>query len=128
MSTGGLTSAQVADALLRSGGLLAGAAKLLGCGRTTVHRHIKSDPALAEVQREAREQNVDIAEFKLLEAIQAGEPWAIQFYLRCIAKSRGYVERQEQQHLGETAVRVIFGPAPVAPAAPPAEPTTEPAP
>jgi hypothetical protein len=39
---------------------------------------------------------VDATKLKLHEAVQRGEPWAVCFTLKCLAKDRGYVERQER--------------------------------
>ena len=36
-----------------------------------------------------------MAENSLFEAIRRGEAWAVCFYLKCMAKDRGYVERAE---------------------------------
>ena len=38
---------------------------------------------------------VDLAEQKLWESIQHGEPWGITLCLKTLGKDRGYVERQE---------------------------------
>src|SRR4029450_2769461 len=36
-----------------------------------------------------------MAENSLYEAIRRGEAWAVCFYLKCMAKDRGYLERAE---------------------------------
>lgn len=52
-----------------------------------------------------RELLPDHAELKLQEAIDAGEGWAIRFYLATQAQSRGYIERQRMDE--ERKVQVI---------------------
>lgn len=89
------TIQQVGAALIASRGLRADAAKHLGCNRRTVQRMIDRHAELREVAAEVDEAQKDMAESKLFDSIEAREPWAIQFYLRCKAKDRGYVERNE---------------------------------
>jgi hypothetical protein len=48
----------------------------------------------AAIKRQ-RERMLDLCELKLYAAIQQGESWAIQYFLRTIGKHRGYVERTE---------------------------------
>jgi hypothetical protein len=90
-----LTPDQIIDAVRRTHGMISHAAARLRCDRDTVHNYAKRFPAVAAAIREARERTLDIAELALYEAIKAGEPWAVMFYLRTQGKARGYSERYE---------------------------------
>jgi hypothetical protein len=48
-----------------------------------------------QVLDETKEANIDMAETKLLTAVQHGELPAIFFFLKCQAKHRGYIEKKE---------------------------------
>jgi len=90
-----LTDEKVAAALEKAAGLQSVAAEALGVDRSTVCRRVAKSKRLQEVIDAAQEKTVDIAEASLIKAIQRGEAWAVCFFLKCRAKRRGYVERQE---------------------------------
>ncbi len=60
------------------------------------------------VVEEFRERRVDRAEYKLDDALEDGQPWAIALVLKTIGKDRGYVERSEQQFGGDVTIRVEY--------------------
>lgn len=86
---------RLAEELRASRGMVATAARNLGLSRACVNLRIHNSPALQEVLKDARELVTDRAESKLFEMIEAGEAWAVCFYLKTRGKDRGYVERQE---------------------------------
>lgn len=90
-----LSVKKVVNALRKSHGMIAIAARELGCSRKVIYNYIKKYPEVAEVIEEAREYTTDTAETKLYESIKNREPWAVQFYLKTQGKRRGYVEKQE---------------------------------
>jgi hypothetical protein len=90
------TPQQIIEALERSKGLKNLAAKALGCDVDTVGNYIRRYPKVRAVAETQRGLMVDLAESKLYEAIQTGQPWAITLCLKTLGKDRGYVERQEQ--------------------------------
>lgn len=90
------TQDQISTALRETKGMVAVAARRLGCTRKTVRAYVTRYPAVADVLREERHLMGDIAELALFKAIQAGELDAIKFYLKTQCKDRGYVERQER--------------------------------
>jgi hypothetical protein len=52
----------------------------------------------------------DIAELKLRQAVQKGEPWSIKYQLSTQGKKRGYIERQEitGEDGNELVIKVIY--------------------
>jgi hypothetical protein len=89
------TAEQVSAALHKSRGMVSHAARALGCDPDTVRNYAKRHPTVAAALHEEREQTTDIAELALYRAIEAGEAWAVCFYLKTQGKERGYVERHE---------------------------------
>lgn len=86
---------QIVNALQRAKGFVYIAAKLLGCAPSTIHRRKKASKKVRRACRTARGEQLDFAETKLLAAIDAGEAWAICFFLKTQGKARGYIERAE---------------------------------
>lgn len=85
-----LTPEQVADAIRQSLGNLSRAARILGCDRRTISRWMKRSALVQQAWHEAYETFKDLAEHKLLQAVQNGEPWAIQLVLTRLGRDRGY--------------------------------------
>lgn len=90
-----LTKDELAQALIDHHGLVSVAAKALGAHRDTVYKAMKRWPTLQLVRAAAAEDVNDVAEQRLFQAIERGDPWAVQFYLKTKGKARGYVERSE---------------------------------
>jgi hypothetical protein len=89
------TVEQVENALSRTSGNIAAAARELGASRSTIYRFIEGSPTLQQVLVDAREELVDIAESALRREVLNGNITAIIFTLKTQGKARGYVERQE---------------------------------
>lgn len=70
------------------------ACKELKISRQTYYEWLK-DPEFAEDIQSAREELIDYVESELIRSIKAGDHASIFFFLKCQAKHRGYVERQE---------------------------------
>ena len=103
------TQVEVARALTAANGLVTSAARRLGCNPKTVYRNIERFPALKDVLHEAREVTLDLVESKLMEAIEAGNLTAIIFFLKTRGKSRGYIERSEDdKDRGPVTLRVVY--------------------
>jgi DNA-binding transcriptional MerR regulator len=86
---------QMIKALEESKGLIAPAARALGCSRDTIRSYLEEYTDVAQAKLDQQEAVKDMAENSLYEAIRRGEAWAVCFYLKCMAKDRGYVERAE---------------------------------
>lgn len=95
---------QVAEALHRARGMVAGAAQFLGCSPRTLLRYIARYPELEQVRDEARAEVVERVELKLMECALDGEPWAVRFLLRNW-KPETYSEKYRFVHQAETPLQ-----------------------
>lgn len=91
----GYSAAEMIEAIQGAGGILAQAAKGLGCSRTTVYNYLRKFPTVQAAYDEANETALDFSEFKLMQHIRQDNLTAVIFHLKCKGKERGYVERQE---------------------------------
>lgn len=89
------TYKEVKKALQEAKGFLTVAARSLGCISLTILNYIERYPDLKQIIKEEREKMKDYAETTLLGKIQKGDVACLLFFLKCQAKDRGYVERQE---------------------------------
>jgi hypothetical protein len=103
---------QIIKALEKNNGMVYITAKAVGCSPVTIYSLAKKNPAIQEAINNARGEVTDNAESKLFSAIQAGEAWAICFYLKTQGKGRGYVERQEMSGPEGGPIPVQFLPEP----------------
>ena len=100
------TQEEMIEALEESKGLIAPAARALGCSRDTIRSYIDEYSAVAQAKLDQEEAVKDMAENALYAAILRGEAWAICFYLKCRAKDRGYVERAELTGANAAPVKI----------------------
>jgi hypothetical protein len=98
----------VGEQLRKLDGNQAAVARHFGVTRQAVNKLVGSRADLRDACRDARESMKDEAESSLYKAVKSGESWAVCFFLKTQAKDRGYVERQELEHSGETANRLII--------------------
>jgi hypothetical protein len=82
----------VIAAIRQHRGLLAPAAKMLGYNRASLYKYVARHN-LQWVIDECREASLDWAENALFAQIEQGNVTAMIFFLKCIGKSRGYIER-----------------------------------
>ena len=90
-----VTIAQLKTALTNSRGIYTGAAAQLHIDRRAVGRHVERSKTLQRHVAQVKEATLDLAQTRLAEGIDAGNMSAIIFYLKCIGKHLGFVERQE---------------------------------
>lgn len=90
-------------------GIVSDAIDAVGISRTTFHRWRREDPEFDEGAAEVEEAQMDFAESKLLEAINAGDVRAIIFYLKCKGKKRGWSETAQKQEPQQPGITVQHG-------------------
>jgi hypothetical protein len=95
------TDAQMVKAIRDARGLVAVAARKLQIDRQTIYNRMQKSDAVKDAVAEAREFVLDVAEAKLMQAVENGEPYAICFTLKCLGKDRGYVETQRHELTGK---------------------------
>lgn len=82
-------------------GFISQVAATLGVDVKTIYNYRDRYPAVAEALAQARnsfdETILDTAEFKLFDAINSGQAWAIRYALDKKGKVRGYNETQSSQ-------------------------------
>ena len=100
------TPREIIDALEVSRGLIAPAARNLGCSRDTIRKYLAEYPEVAKAKADMREAVTDSAESSLYRAIEDREAWAVCFYLKTQAKDRGYVERAELSGANGAPVKI----------------------
>ncbi len=102
-------------ALRQTKGMVYDAADIVGCCADTIYERAKESPAVKEAMKRERGKFVDKCQRKLDDAVEAGEPWAIQMGLKTLGKDRGFVEREERTGkdgapLNPAIVRIISPP------------------
>lgn len=90
-----LQESTIIEALEASGGYVTQAAHLLNISFQGLYKRINGNKRIREKLDEIRNRYLDLAESKVVSAINNNQPWAICFYLKCQGKHRGWVERQE---------------------------------
>jgi hypothetical protein len=80
-------------------GTLTSAADKFGLHKSIVYNWMNADPKFKEDLRNARVQakdtGLDLAETKLMQAINEGNTAELLFFLKTQGKQRGYIERSE---------------------------------
>lgn len=86
---------QIVESLHATKGTVALAARRLGISRQGLIKRIHASAELEQLLEEEREIITDTAELKMVQAIQAGEPWAISMRLKTLGRDRGYGDSVE---------------------------------
>ena len=89
---------EIIDLLRLNAGLTAQVAEQLGVSHSWLLQRIKSRPKLTKALADCEERNLDLAEAKLLCAVERGEAWAIKLYLTTKGRGRGYNESKKEEN------------------------------
>jgi hypothetical protein len=89
-------------ALRQEDGLLAPAARRLGCSRAGLYCYLDRHPQLWDVVHECRESVVDEAEMGLRTAIREGDLRAIFYTLSTLGKWRGFITAKDLSPAGQS--------------------------
>ena len=90
-----LSNENIIKVLNEKNGNILETAKALSITRRCLYNWIEKDEELKQAVIDARETIIDIAENKLLQAINSGDMTAIIFTLKTLGKARGYIETKE---------------------------------
>jgi len=85
-----ITEEEISAALVRSMGILAVAARMLGVSRAWVEERAEKTPALQALVRDIYEARLDFAEAKMMEHMINSNWDATKFYLERKGRKRGY--------------------------------------
>jgi len=102
------TPQEIIEALEESHGLIAPAARYLGCSRDTIRKYLKEYGEVAAAKADMREVVKDIGESSLITAAKRGEGWAVCFLLKTQAKDRGYIEKAAVEHGGRVQIELVY--------------------
>lgn len=105
---GRYTAQQVANAIDEAEGFVTHAARALKCHPSTIYNYAKRYVTVQRAMDKAREERIDWVEDKLFDQMDRGNVTAMIFYLKCQAKDRGYIERQQIEHSGVTGIRIEY--------------------
>lgn len=90
----------IIEALIKTRGQQTIAADYLGISRKTLYDYRQRWPEIDEEIDTWRQRRLDRAEFKLDDAIENGESWAIMFFLNCLGGARGYGNKSKLEVTG----------------------------
>ncbi len=83
--------------------------KIVGIERSTHYNWMSSNATYKEKIKNIEESMIDFAEGMLYKNMKAGKESSILFFLKTRGRARGYVERQEIEHIGEVEkIKVEF--------------------
>ncbi len=91
-------------AIPKTGGIVSTIAGRVGCSWATARKFIDTHPTVLTAYRDECETVLDMAESKLITAMNDGEIESVKWYLARKGKDRGYSERQEVTGAGGGAV------------------------
>ena len=100
------TAAQFIKAIPGSGGIITVIADRVGCDWATAKRYITNYSTVEQAYNNERNRIVDLAETKIISAINEGDIQTVKWYLSTIGKERGYTERQEHDVSG-VSVQIV---------------------
>lgn len=96
----GRTPEQFLQALRANGGFVSRTAEALGVSHQAVYKRMNENPELKAAFNEIKSKYLDLAESKLIQAVNNGASWAVCFYLKCQGKDRGWIETQRHEVTG----------------------------
>tara|TARA_R100001244_G_scaffold82340_1_gene63962 strand:- start:212 stop:562 length:351 start_codon:yes stop_codon:yes gene_type:complete len=101
---------KVLEALEKTLGIVTTACKKVGVSRSQFYGWVREDAEFSKAVDSVEGMALDFAESKLMENIGSKKETSIIFYLKTKGKKRGYIERQEHDHLerDESKVEVLF--------------------
>jgi hypothetical protein len=102
-----LTNAEIIEAITKCRGLLYLASNVLSVNYQTLAERVNNDPELQDAVKDQRGKTLDMAEAKLMQAVDKGEQWAITMLLRTLGRERGFVERQEVSNVTTVRLQIV---------------------
>lgn len=92
---------QFIDVIPGSGGIISTIARRAGCAWHTAKKYIELYSTVKGAYDDECEAVLDMAESKVIEAMNDGDGPMLRYYLSTKGKARGYVERVQQEITGK---------------------------
>jgi hypothetical protein len=89
---------RIAVALIKGGGYVSYAARILKCSPRTIRKYLSDFPQLRDLIEDIKEHQLDTTEVALLKKIEKGDNTAILFHLKCLGKKRGFIDTPINLH------------------------------
>jgi len=102
-----LTKQKIQKAIPECNGVKKHLAEKLGVDRQTIYRYFDRYPDLEDEAQEYLASITDQAEHHLIEAVKAGNSWAVRYWLSTRGKSRGYSTKQEATFNSSYPMQII---------------------
>lgn len=109
MTNNDINKKAMIEALEKSLGIVTTACRSVGISRETHYRWLKEDKVYKKACKDIENVALDFAESCLHKQIQKGNPLSTMFYLKCKAKSRGYIEQNIVELKGNMKFKADFG-------------------
>lgn len=87
----------IINAMKVSNGLLSATAQKLGCTTRTLRLYFERYPELDQELQDIRDSYIDLAESSLLQQVRDKNTQATIFLLKCLGKSRGWIDNPNVQ-------------------------------
>jgi len=82
-------------------------AEKLNVDRQTIYRYFERYPELEKETQEYLDSITDQAEYHLIEAVMAGNSWAVRYWLSTRGKNRGYTTKLESTFNNSYPMQII---------------------
>lgn len=102
------TAAEFIKAIPGSAGIISTIARRVGCDWHTAKRYVTEYATVKQAYEDERAKVVDLAETKVIEAINDGDISTVRWYLSTIGKDRGYTERSEHEVSGKGGEPIVM--------------------
>lgn len=102
------TKEEVLSAIKGSAGIISTIAKRLQCEWHTAKRLVESFDETQVAYSAEKESILDLAESKVIEAVNMGDIQTAKWYLGLIGRGRGYADKLEVEHTGELPVKIFI--------------------
>jgi hypothetical protein len=98
---------QIIASLKANGGFVSRTAESLGMTQQAIYKKMREYPEVKEAFLDIKSKYLDLAESKLIQAVNNGASWAVCFYLKCQGKDRGWIELQRHEVAGKDGEPLI---------------------
>lgn len=102
------TQATVLEAIKGSGGIVSRVAEQLNCAWCTAKSYIEKWESTRKAIKDEEEKILDLAETRLIEAVDEREPWAVRMMLYTRGKKRGFTERTEITGMDGESINIVY--------------------